>query len=309
MGDTRAVFAVCLLLAATSHAGPTPAPCARYAPRPVRLARAPAEVEEMSGLAASRRHPAIYWTHNDSGKAFELLALRADGSLLARFPLTGGANVDCEDLAIGPCQETPAQSCLYLADIGDNLERRPRVVVYEIPEPATLTPKVLAARALPFTYPDGPHNAEAVLVDPDDGRLYVITKVIDSLGTLYRVDGLGTAGKARAVRLHRLSAPSGFAGLTTGAAVHPSGTRVLLRTYTQVWEYRGTPKQSLAAIMASTPVTVPGATQPQAEAVTYTSDGTGYLLGTEQLGPLYRVDCARSSTSRQGSRRTDQRGS
>jgi hypothetical protein len=234
----------------------------------------------------------VYWAQNDSGNPFELFAVREDGTLMARFPLTGGTNVDAEDLAIGPCQRARTQSCLYLADIGDNLERREHVTVYEIPEPAKLEERPLAARPLAFRYADRPHNAEALLVDPDDARLYVVTKEIDSLGALYRIDGLGAGKVGRAVRLHGLSAPAGFGGLTTGGAVDPSGTRVLLRTYTQVWEYRGRPNQSLAAILGNTPVAVPEARQPQGEAITYTHDGRGYLMGSELSGPLYRVDCA-----------------
>jgi hypothetical protein len=287
-----AVVAAMLLAAASAGALDATAPCERYRSPALRVGRIPAVLPELSGLAASRRHPGVYWAENDSGNPFELFAIREDGTLVGRFPLTGGTNVDCEDLAIGPCQETRAETCLYLADIGDNLERRKRLVVYEIREPATLDEHPLAARALPFTYADHPHNAEALLVDPDDARLYVVTKEIDSLGAVYRLDGLGAGQVGRAVRLHGLSAPAGFAALTTGGAVHPSGTRALLRTYTQVWEYRGRPEQSLGAILATTPVAVPAATQPQAEAVTYTADGRGYLLGTEQSGPLYRVDCA-----------------
>jgi len=286
------VAAAVLLGVATATAADAPGPCLQYKPKPVRVGRATAELRELSGLAASRRHPGVYWAQNDSGNPFELFAIREDGTLVAHFPLTGGTNVDAEDLGIGPCQRARTQTCLYLADMGDNLERREHVVVYEIPEPATLDEHTLAARALAFRYEDRPHNAEALFVDPDDATLYVVTKEIDSLGALYRLDGLGDGKVGRAVRLHGLSAPAGFGGLTTGGAVHPSGTRALLRTYTQVWEYRGKPAQSLAAILGTTPVAVPDARQPQGEAITYTHDGRSYLMGSELSGPLYRVDCA-----------------
>jgi hypothetical protein len=287
-----AVTAAVLLGVAAAAAADAPSPCLHYKPKPVRVGRAGAALGEMSGLAASRRHDGVYWAQNDSGNPFELFAMREDGTLMARFPLTGGTNVDAEDLGIGPCQRDRSQTCLYLADIGDNVERRQRVVVYEIPEPVTLTERPLAARPLVFRYADQPHNAEALFVDPDDATLYVVTKDIDSLGVLYRIDGLGDGKVGRAVRLHGLSAPAGFGGLTTGGAVHPSGTRALLRTYTQVWEYRGKPAQSLAAIFGTTPVAVPDARQPQGEAISYTHDGRGYLMGSELSGPLYRVDCA-----------------
>lgn len=295
MGDTRACGAalLCLaLLAAPCAPAEASGACERYRAKPVRTGRTPADLSELSGLVASRRHAGIYWAANDSGNAFELFAIRENGELVARIPLTGGANVDCEDLALGPCQGTGGEWCLYLADFGDNLEHRTDLAVYEIPEPATLAERPLAARRLPFRYADRPHNAEALFVDPHDARLYVVTKEIDSLGSLYRIDGLGERRGGRAVRLHGLTAPSGFGGLTTGGATHPSGTRVLLRTYTQVWEYRGRPEQSLGAILATRPTAVPDATQPQGEAVSYTHDGRGYLLASEQSAPIYRVDCA-----------------
>jgi hypothetical protein len=293
MPDARAALVACLPIALACGLALAAEPCDEYARRPRRVGRPPAEVSEMSGLAASRRHANVYWAHNDSDNPFELFAMRGDGTLVARFPLGDGANVDCEDIALGPCLDARARSCIYLADIGDNLERRQRSIVYEIPEPEQLDGRPLTARALAYSYADRPHNAEALLVDPHDARFYVVTKEIDSLGALYRIDGLGTAPVARAVRVHALYAPSGFGGLTTSASVHPSGTRVLLRTYTQVWEYRGAAEQSIASILAGKPLAVPGATQPQAEAISYTTEGDGYLLGTEKLGAMYRVDCAR----------------
>jgi hypothetical protein len=180
MRDRSAAVAAVLLLcgASIAAAGDVPPPCLQYKTKPVRVGRAPAELPELSGLAASRRHPGVYWGENDSGNPFELFAMREDGTLVAHFPLTGGTNVD------SPCQQDHEQTCLYLADIGDNLERREHVVIYEIPEPATLDERPLAARALPFRYDDHPHNAEALFVDPDDARLYVVTKEIDSLGAL-----------------------------------------------------------------------------------------------------------------------------
>jgi hypothetical protein len=292
MRRQRATLVACVLFALLCPPTDGAEVCAQYAPRPVRGPRLPPEVSEMSGMAASMRHPDVYWAHNDSDNTFELFGLRADATIVTRVPLRGGSNRDCEDIAVGPCQADRTQSCIYLGDIGDNLERRRQLVIYEIPEPATLDGAPLTARPLAFTYPDRPRNAEALLVDPDDGTIYVVTKEIDSLGTLYRIDGLGASPLAQAVRLHRLAGSIGFAGLTTSASVHPSGTRVLLRTYTQVFEYRGTAEQSLGSILGTEPVAVPGATQPQAEAITYVTGGEGYLLGTEQSGPIYRVDCA-----------------
>ena len=40
-----------------------------------------------------------------------------------------------------------------------------------------------------FTYPDGPHDAEALLVDPRDGRIWIATKDVFG-GGLYRAPSL-----------------------------------------------------------------------------------------------------------------------
>jgi hypothetical protein len=69
-----------------------------------------------SGLTVSGRVPGRLWTHNDSGEPV-LFALDPRGSVTGRVRLTGAAVEDWEAIAAGPCG---ADSCLYMADIGDN---------------------------------------------------------------------------------------------------------------------------------------------------------------------------------------------
>jgi hypothetical protein len=269
------------------------APCRTYARTAVRVGAEPAELAENSGLVASRKHSGIFWAHNDSGNAFELFAQRIDGSIAARVKLTGGDAFDIEDIALGPCLEERAASCIFLADIGDNQAKRKQVVVYQVAEPARLENGTLAARKLPFTYPDKPHNAEALIVSPRDGHLFVITKEGSSLGTVFRLDGLAPGKVGRALEVRRLAPVGAFSALTTAADVHPSGLRVLLRTYTGVFEYRGREGQGIEDILGEVALPVTAAPQPQPEAIAYTADGRGYLLGSEiPSSAIYRVDCA-----------------
>src|SRR5262245_50818086 len=85
-------------------------------------------IAELSGLVASRRRPGVLWAIEDSGNTASLVGLRADGTFLGRFPVTGAQNVDWEDVAI-------AGGDVYAADIGDNMEARDSIVVYRVPEP------------------------------------------------------------------------------------------------------------------------------------------------------------------------------
>ena len=71
-----------------------------------------------------------------------------------------GANlIDWEDLSIGRCGSA---DCLYIADIGDNRESRDRITIYRVPEPAAGSGSTLPADAFHLTYPDRPHDAEAL---------------------------------------------------------------------------------------------------------------------------------------------------
>ena len=75
--------------------------------------------------------------------------------------------------------------------------------------------------------------------------------------------------------------------------MHPGGTRLLLRTYTRVWELRSPGARAFEDVLDAEPVAVPDAVQPQGEALSYTRDGRAYLLAGEGAGsPIDRVRCA-----------------
>ncbi|MGH2625319.1 MAG: hypothetical protein ACRDHY_01550, partial [Anaerolineales bacterium] len=141
---------------------------------------ASARVTESSGVAVSRQHKGILWTINDSGDGPFLYATALEGRDLGAVRLRGASAEDWEDIALGPC---PSRSgtCLYVADTGDNLERRLSVTVYAVEEPAppggpSDTTRAVAAQRLEVIYPDGPHDVEAIYVGPGDGALYLVSK-------------------------------------------------------------------------------------------------------------------------------------
>lgn len=252
----------------------------------------PAELPELSGLAASQRHPGVFWAHNDSGHGFVLFAIDETGGVRARFTLTGAEPRDVEDVTVGPCAPGDTRSCVFLADIGDNFERRDEVSLYRLPEPESVADATLPVEVLTFTYPDGAHDAESLVMDTRSGRLAVITKSFASLGTVYALDGVRPGASTQATRLGTLELPEGLDRATTAASLHPSGQRLLLRTYTRVWEVRQPDAARLEDLLKGQVVEVPGASQAQAEAITFLQDGNGYLLGTEFTSqPLWLTGC------------------
>ena len=287
-----ALVAACVLLGAP-HVNAGDDGCAVYAERVVDAGRTPRVLHELSGLAASHRHRDVYWAHNDSGNDFALYAMRESGRVVATYTVLGVTARDPEDIGVGPCTRSDRRTCIYIADTGDNLRSRSHVQIVRVVEPEVLRSGPLVADAFPFTYPDGAHDAEALLIDPRTAETYVVTKSIMSLGDAYRVDLDRPRVPTRAVRVATLSATTGFDALVTAASVHPSGRRVLLRTYRGLWEFERPGAHGLAEVLRSGSArAVPAARHLQGEAVGYTPDGRGYLLGGEGDGtPLLRVDC------------------
>src|SRR5690606_11714091 len=148
------------------------------------VAEAPIEearLTEASGLAVSARHPDVLWTHNDSGDGPRLFALTEDGTVLATYLLEGATAVDWEDLALGP-GAVPGEDDLYIGDVGDNGRARPFVTVHRLREPDPRlgqeggSGSFTEFRSFHLFYPDSPHDAETLLVDPRSGDLYIVTK-------------------------------------------------------------------------------------------------------------------------------------
>lgn len=265
--------------------------CAGYASPATQVGVPPAVLGELSGLAASRRHRGVYWAHNDSGNAFELYALAADGTLLETFALAGATSVDVEDVAVARCSATSSQWCVYLADIGDNLAVRSQVAIYRLPEPDLAPGQTLTVDVLPFTYPGGPRDAESLVGETLSGRLFVVSKILTTLGEVFRLDGLGSPGGGTATAITTLGPTMPADVWLTAADAHPGGESVLLRSYSRVWELRLPGALTLEEVFAQPPAIAVAAAQPQSEAIAFAQDGLGYLIGSEQLAPTFGVGC------------------
>ncbi|HEX5727528.1 MAG TPA: hypothetical protein VFX98_18795 [Longimicrobiaceae bacterium] len=188
----------------------------------------PDDIHESSGVAASRAHPGVFWTHNDSGDPV-LFAVDASGRLAGQVRVRGAEVEDWEDVAVGPCPG--GGDCLYLADIGDNQAERPAVTVWRVPEPAPGDAETRPAEAIRLRYPDGAQDAEALFVLPD-GRIHLLTKGETGPVALYRVPA-GTAAGATATleRVRELAGDDvGRARRVTGASASADGEWVAVRT-------------------------------------------------------------------------------
>src|SRR5215218_1034209 len=221
-------------------------------------------IVESSGLALSRRHPRVLWTHNDSGDKARLYAVGADGRTLATLTLAGAEARDWEALAAG--RDDRGRPALFVGDIGDNDGVWPEVAVYRVVEPAELRDVTVPAVRYRLRYPDGSHDAEALLVDPHSNRLYVATKSLAG-GGLYQAPVRLRTGQVNVLRRVARVPP-----IVTDGAYLPDGRAFVLRDYQQAHVYTR-PGRRVGAF--ELPL------QYQGESITVTADGRSVLAGSE----------------------------
>jgi hypothetical protein len=195
---------------------------------PCRVVSGPTSVKDLpesSGLAVSRRHAGVLWSHNDSGNAEVLFALDTTGHVRGRIRVPVRMR-DWEDISAGRCAAGP---CLYLADIGDNSRERRRVQIHRLPEPALEDLETARPETYTAVYVDGPHNAEAMFVIGEE--VFVITR--DRTGTVYRAT---IRPDSRDLTLERF-VPLGLESVTDAEA-SPDETVVVVRTSDEAVWYR-----------------------------------------------------------------------
>lgn len=274
-------------------------------------------LDEASGLVASRTHDGVLWSHNDGAELPGLFAVGDDGADLGLHLLEVGGVVDVEDVALlaGP---DGGVDHLLLADIGDNRRQRATIRLYRVAEPDPAAPAPLRqVEILEFAYPDGPHNAEVLLVDEAARSVVIVTKeqlevdgVPRDLGPTAPsfvfegpLDGHG-AGPVTLDLVGTIDMPEletrtvaatphptsilGNGGVPTGGDVSADGALVALRTYETVWVWPREPGRRVAEAFTGDPCQVLLAPESQGEAIAF--DGDDLVSVSEGAGePIHRV--------------------
>lgn len=259
-------------------------------------------INESSGLARSLRHPGIFWTHNDSGGEPCLFALNSKGETVAKVRVPHAANFDWEDLSESRDQQ--GRPCILIGDIGDNLKFRASLQIYCIPEPdLPATPDKEIESAEPevwhLSYPDGRKNAESLMVHPITRWIYLITKSEEGHCAVYQVPDDRTNGKAYTLikvsdlyfpPLDRQGKRPGMNSMTTSADFSPDGKRLVVATYSYLYEWTIHSKRPLETLLQSSPRILEPPLTRQMEAVCYDADNRSLWITSEQLpAPLYHL--------------------
>lgn len=265
--------------------------CAEYAAPRLVANISSSDLAEVSGIAASWRTPGAFFVHNDRARP-DVYAIDRAGTVLAHYAVPGAEVSDVEDIGVGPC---PTGTCVFLADIGGNLSPREQYAILRMPEPTAVDPPAtLAFESYRFSYEDGRHNAEGLLVEPRTGRLYVVTKVADGQpSSVYALppDPSATALNT-AIKVVDLPVPASGGRAVSASSAHPCGAGFLLRTYDAVYEFRIAPSEPFESAFSASPVRVAEPSEPQSEGISYLSDGSGFVTtGETAAAPIYETRC------------------
>ena len=290
--------------AETAAAPPTsdpacPRPCRRR-PRVIgrfRTALAP----EASGIAAGQRNPELLYILDDGPGTTSLLVVRArTGRAVGQLSIQGLDSVDSEGLALGACGAGDARPCIYIGDIGDNTRSRDTITVTRVLEPdltGGVSSRLVEAATATWRYPDGAHDAEALLAD-GNGTLGIVTKSPGRRGRgaarLYLATEFGdqTLRRGPRIRLKKPAVPLAAAvvgNVVTGADISRVG--VVIRTYDAIYEFLSDGAGGLDAFPSWRVREVRSPAEGQGEAVTYAADGCGLFTVSEGSGQITAIPC------------------
>ena len=250
------------------------------------------EISEASGIVASRQNSNVLWTHNDTGFGGSIFAISTNGTPLGRWYVPTASFGNFEDIAIGP-GPNPEHQYVYLGDIGDNFTNRTSIRVFRFPEPAVYpyysnSPPVLplfGVQEIQMAYPDGVFDAEAMMVDPWTGDLFIATKQTNS-ARLYRatraeLDG----GSPIELTFIREMIFNGFRSV--GAAdISFDGRLICMRRNGRVWTWNRALNQTVGAALAASGSQQSVATnEVNGEAIGFHATGLGYYTTAEGFQP------------------------
>ncbi|KAL3888405.1 hypothetical protein ACJMK2_000773 [Sinanodonta woodiana] len=243
------------------------------------------KITEASGIAASRKHPNILYTHNDHGSGNRIYAIDATTAhLRATFEITHADSNDWEDVAVGTCHGS--KSCLYIGDTG-NSGQGAKNIIYRVLEPDSVHSGSLSIDAkIHFTW--DAQDCETLMVDPV-GEIYIISKVDGGKGLIGHIPSSAwDSGKT----VHVSS--SAYLNISTshldpvGGDISPSGDEILVKTRDSVlfWNMNGS--HDYVSVLQTQPIKLPYILEHQGEAVAWQPDGRGYYtLGEGLHSPLY----------------------
>jgi hypothetical protein len=239
-------------------------------------------MQELSGLTSDGNQ---FFAVSDSDNGTLRIQVMGRDCVVRRTITAPVDPFDVEDLAMTP------DGTLWASDTGDNGKSRSTVALHKVSPSG-------AVERFRVTYPDGKHDAEALLIDKS-GIPYIVTKEPLGSALVYRptaplqTDISVPLEQVARVSLSTTDTPGGplegtlDSRLVTGAAATADGSVIALRTYTDAYLYP-VPDGDILKALSGDPVRIPLPGEPQGEAIAFDPDGT-LLSASEGAGTPIRA--------------------
>jgi hypothetical protein len=258
------------------------------------------EINESSGIAASKCQTDVFWTHNDSGDGAFIFAINAKGENLGVWRVASAENRDWEDIA---AFKTASGECfLYIGDTGNNERKRDDLKIFRVKEPTVSAASKSSTRkdaqntenaeTIRIEYADGKYDAETLMIHPKSGDIYILSKRTDAASGVYKLAANYSLSKTNTLKkIAELSVPSIPNGFLTGGDISPDGQRVVVCDYFGAYELE---KPALTAnfdeIWKQKITLINLGERQQGEAISYSADGNSIFATSEKKNsPVIQV--------------------
>jgi hypothetical protein len=238
---------------------------------------------EVSGIVSGRKNKNVVYMHEDSGNRNVVFVFDTTGVFLGEIILVGVQNRDWEDIAIGPGPK-PGINYIYVGDIGDNRSGRPHLFIHRFEEPSFTIDEnnpfrieVDEFNTIKYEYPDGPRDAETLMIDPKTKDLIIVTKRevnvhVYQLPYPQRTDGNNATIFFRGKLPFRT---------IVGGDISPDGNEILIKDYGAIYHWVNEIDDPIATMFEQIPNSVEYVPEVQGESVGWTWRGDGYFTITE----------------------------
>src|SRR3989304_295086 len=147
----------------------------------------------------------------------------------------------------------------------------------EINEASGIFARLKNCDVITFKYPDGPRDAETILVDPLTRDIYIVSKREEEVNVY--VASYPQSLKKTIIVKYMLTLPF---TMIIGGDISYNGQEILLKTYDSVYYWKREAGQSVIQALTNNYYSLPYIREPQGEAIGWSHNADGYYTTSEE---------------------------
>ncbi len=273
-------IAACFIISCGTDPEPGSGRSGSFESAPHQINIQPGVIDEASGIVPGANMNGTMWTLQDSGQPASLYLISADGTSIKEYNVPGSVNRDWEDIAIGPGPRDGVNYVL-IGDIGNNNAPVAEVsTIYRIPEISNVNGAFDGSQLekIAFRYPDGPRDAETLLLDPITRDIFILSKEKNT--GIYRLPY--PQSTVETMVAEKVGIVPGLS-TATGGDIALDGKEIIIRTYVGVYYWTRKDGDSVGQTLLRSAVSNPMVMlEPQGEAICFDRNAAGFYTLSEK---------------------------